>query len=182
MRSFYGKCDKCLSFGGPNRTRCEGCGRKRPYFPRSTGPAKRFWHRVEKGPGCWIWRGARRRGQYGNVAFKKRFWRAHRLSWYLTHGKIPKNKRVCHTCDNRWCVNPAHLFIATQKDNIWDMVRKGRKVGAKLTPTQVRLIYVQLKTASNSANLLAKKYGVSLPTVYRIGNGATWSAVTQDLK
>jgi hypothetical protein len=105
-------------------------------------PAERFWPKVQKaGPDdCWIWWGALRKPRktlpsntvvksaYGafNLHGAKTSVHAHRAAWIITHGKIPPGKFVCHTCDNRRCVNPAHLWLGTAKDNMQDCSQKMR--------------------------------------------------------
>lgn len=95
---------------------------------------ERFWKRVEKTPTCWLWRGASKTPQgYGVVTVDKKDQYAHRISWKAANGEMPPpGMCVCHTCDNPKCVNPDHLFLGTQKENVADMVSKGRRPAPKL--------------------------------------------------
>jgi hypothetical protein len=87
--------------------------------------AARFWAKATRG-GCWLWQGYRDRDGYGHHHYNGRRWRAHRLAWTLARGPIPGGLYVCHRCDNPPCVNPAHLELGTQKENIGDCLAKGR--------------------------------------------------------
>jgi len=97
--------------------------------------SKLFFNKVNKTNNCWNWIGAKSspknnlRGAFYNG---KKQVKAHRFSWEMHYGEIPKNILVCHKCDNTLCVNPKHLFLGTQKDNIRDCVKKGRLHGLKM--------------------------------------------------
>jgi hypothetical protein len=66
---------------------------------------------------------------YGKVGYKGKVYMAHRLAYQLKNGGIPTGAVICHKCDNPACINPEHLFVGTHKDNIQDMIQKGRRKG-----------------------------------------------------
>jgi len=88
----------------------------------------RFWFKVDKRgeDECWIWKGSSDR--YGKVSFNGDIIPSHRVSYILAYGDIKDGLEVCHKCDNGLCVNPKHLFLGTHKENMEDMVRKGRSM------------------------------------------------------
>ncbi len=98
-------------------------------MPRTALPLEtRFWSKVDKrGPDeCWPWVGTRTAG-YGILYTKGRGVRASRISWSLANGcTFPHGRIACHTCDNPGCVNPAHIWAGTPKENCHDMLAKGR--------------------------------------------------------
>src|SRR3990167_2821276 len=87
----------------------------------------RFWSKVSQTTGCWEWRGGCPTPGYGKFSLTHtKSINAHRLMWLLKFGNIPKGICVLHRCDNRWCVNPKHLFLGTKGDNARDCVSKNR--------------------------------------------------------
>jgi len=91
---------------------------------------KRFLKKVKKSnDGCWLWTGGITIWGYGQFWLSGREYGAHRISYSMHRGKIPKGKFVLHSCDVRNCVNPSHLFIGTQKQNVHDAFNKGRRWG-----------------------------------------------------
>jgi len=91
----------------------------------------RFLEKILKSDGCWQWIAASRGNGYGCMKVNRKVIDAHRLSWEIHFGKIPDGLLVCHTCDNKKCVNPAHLFLGTHSDNMQDCLKKGRLVTPK---------------------------------------------------
>jgi hypothetical protein len=89
---------------------------------------ERFWAKVKRNApdACWPWVGVILGNGYGSLTAFNKADTAHRVSWMLANGPIPTGLFVCHKCDVRSCVNPAHLFIGTAKDNTRDMIAKGR--------------------------------------------------------
>jgi hypothetical protein len=83
--------------------------------------------------GCWRFTGWKSVDGYGFVSFRAKLWRAHRLSYVLFTGLIPKGKEICHSCDNPPCINPAHLWAGTSKENHQDSVQKGRHYRGNMT-------------------------------------------------
>lgn len=90
--------------------------------------ADRFWDKVVLIPehACWEWVGYRNHDGYGRMYVDGRDVMAHRISFEINRAKIPADLLVCHRCDNPSCVNPAHLWLGTERDNTLDAVSKGR--------------------------------------------------------
>lgn len=86
-----------------------------------------FLERVETHGLCWVWTGGKTIAGYGSCYMNGEYEKAHRVSYRLNKGPIPEDMIVMHTCDNPSCVNPVHLKIGTQKDNMQDMIKKGRR-------------------------------------------------------
>jgi hypothetical protein len=163
----------------------ERCCSRRCHFTLSTAwkrspetVAARFWSNVHKGERCWIWTAAKHRYGYGACGKDYGDTRAHRAAWMLTNGPIPKGKVICHKCETKLCVNPAHLFLGTQADNMADNKAKGkshygeRAWNVKLTDALV----LEMRSLKGTATMreLAERYGVSQPTVWHVLSGRTW--------
>lgn len=154
--------------------------------------SERFWSKVgftANPDKCWLWLAARDPRGYGRFGISKneRGRLAHRCAWQLTNGEIPDGMQICHHCDNPSCVNPSHLFLGTIRDNVQDMIKKGRKVSpsmpgeknpnSKLTLEQVRFIHHRYAQGGISHEKLAEVIGVNESTIYNILNRRTWKDV-----
>lgn len=141
----------------------------------------RFMDKVSPEPnsGCWLWTASSSAQGYGHFQVNGRLCRAHRVSWELHNGKIPDGMWVLHKCDNPGCVNPDHLFLGTNVDNVADMVAKGRRAktegathwNAKLSERQIR----QIRSASGLHKEIAAAFGVSRQHISHIKSGGKWS-------
>lgn len=150
-------------------------------------PEERFWLKVCKHGECWNWLGYLNadRGGYGRIEIDGHFTYVHRYSWMLAHGPIPDGLYVCHHCDNPACVNPDHLFLGTNQDNLADMTAKGRRrygtshlVGesngmSRLTEADV-LLMRDLRRSGALQKDLAAAFGVAQMTVSRAVRGESW--------
>jgi len=94
---------------------------------------KRFQKRIQFTDTCWLWTGAVINNGYGQFRVNRKTIVAHRVAYDLYRGNIPKGKLVLHSCDNPPCVNPAHLFLGTQSDNVVDSIKKNRQWQVKKT-------------------------------------------------
>ena len=144
---------------------------------------ERFWAKIEKGDDCWLWTGATRGGGYGTFKYCGRTVSTHRYSYELFVGPIPDGLYVLHRCDVRACVNPAHLFLGTNADNLRDMVEKrrgniGQRHGmSKLTDDDVRAIRIACADGESRASV-AKRYPVHRSGIEKVVNGISWRHVT----
>jgi predicted XRE-type DNA-binding protein len=143
----------------------------------------RFWSKVGKdvSAACWSWTGSANKHGRGFFGVGGHTYLAPRIAWVLAHGVDPRPLSVLHRCDRPNCVNPSHLFLGTQQDNVDDMSAKGRRVvrrgesapNAKLTADLVVEIR-SLTEAGVRQSELARRFGVHRTTIRDAVNGRNW--------
>ena len=169
---------------------CAHCGKRFDVFPSAAKRGRKycsyachvaarqvldkdkFWSNVDKTGDCWEWVGGCSGAGYGRFCYAGKAVEAHRLSWEMHFGSIPKGKFVCHHCDNRGCVRPDHLFLGESRDNMRDMHVKARG-RAKLSPAEV----IEIRKAHQARVPLAELaalYGVGYQQICNIGTGKCW--------
>lgn len=131
---------------------------------------ERFWNKVAKRSAgeCWEWRGKLHPDGYAQFRVDGIETLVHRFSWELHYGAIPKEMCVLHRCDKPSCVNPNHLFLGTQKDNMQDASHKGRL--AKVSNGLVKNVHYLYTNSSWSMQDVADFVGISIGTVWAIVN------------
>lgn len=165
---------------------CKECVRakdraRRPASPQPTRE-ERFWSHVDCSGGassCWLWTGCV--GAWGYGSFQR--WLAHRFSYMLAHGvELTSDQCVCHSCDTPRCVNPAHLWVGTPKQNTDDCIAKGRfavgegRRSSKLTESQVSEIK-SLRASGVGRRKVAAAFNVHTATIQMIDKGRNWKHV-----
>ncbi len=132
---------------------------------------------------CWLWLAATNAAGYGRFRVSPSMELAHRVSWEVFKGPIPDGMNVCHDCDTPACVNPDHLFLGTQADNLADMTRKGRRRGgggagikngrAKLTERDV----LDIRLSEETCVALGRRYGVNHVAISRVRRRESWTHI-----
>lgn len=156
-------------------------------------PIKKIYQKVKIDliTGCHNWLGSRNKKGYGTINMfsahfpKKKIYLAHRFMWDYVNGPIPDGMYVLHTCDNRCCVNPSHLYIGTQLENMADMYVRGRANKAK-GETHFRSVLdtpqvIQIKTLIKNGlkpMAISRRLDVKRHLILDIRRGRTWSHVT----
>lgn len=140
---------------------------------------KKLDYYTDKTGDCWEWTGLLNDNGYGKIYINGKLESAHRIAWRLGRGGIKDNLHVLHKCDNRKCVNPDHLFLGTNNDNIRDKVNKNRQPHgegvycAKLNDGSV--LEIKRRVANGeSQTKLAEEYGVTQVAVGHVIGGRTW--------
>jgi hypothetical protein len=135
------------------------------------------WFDVDPQSGCWLWKRSKHWKGYGLVSLKSKTLRAHRLAYAFHVGPIPEGEHVLHSCDVRNCVNPLHLFVGTNQDNVSDKIAKGRN-GRKLSVEQVRQIRRDRVELGLSSAKLGKAYSVSTRAIQKILSRENWARLS----
>lgn len=136
---------------------------------------ERFWSKVTKTSTCWLWVGGVAHNGYGRFWVHSTTICASRVSWELHYGPIPEGLLVCHKCDNKACVNPLHLFLGSQKQNMEDCISKGRTAKGirngkgKLTDEQI----IAIRRSGLSKRELSRLYPVHYSTIWAIKSNIT---------
>jgi len=147
---------------------------------------KRFWSKVLKltENECWEWQAAVYKNGYGKFGVGNKIKLAHRVAYELAFGNLDDSSLVCHSCDNRACCNPKHLFLGTCQSNTDDKCNKGRqsigeKIGtSKLSNEQVLSIFSDTRKHRE----IAIDFGVARTTVTLIKLGKTWQHITKGVQ
>ena len=152
---------------------------------------ERFWEKVaiQRAEDCWLWMANKNNKGYGmfglgSAVLGKGL--AHRTSYELAFGKIPKGSWVLHRCDNPACVNPRHLFLGTPKDNVADMDAKGRRVlsgfkgeqigTSKFTAAEITAMR-QAYVAGEKAAHIADRFGMKRSAISDVLGGRSWKHI-----
>lgn len=161
-------------------TRCRDC-----YAAERADVRASFEASVTRGPddACWEWTGAHKSEGYGLIASGGRQVRAHRVSWEIHFGPIPAGMFVCHRCDNPPCVNPAHLFLGSPRDNVLDMHAKGRarpappfgEAASNVRATEASVLRMRaLRAGGMTYPAIAAEVGYSVALVSQVCKRRTW--------
>jgi hypothetical protein len=161
--------------------RCKKCAGKE----RRSHLSERFWNKVVKTDGCWIWTGSLNTCGYGIIGVDRKTIHSHRIAWELINGTIPNRMSILHHCDRPPCVNPSHLFLGTQQDNIKDMLLKNRGKGgvgvrnckARLSENDVREIRKRHIRKYGNLVILAKEFNVDPCTILDIIKRRSWKHI-----
>lgn len=187
---FIRKCENCEEYFIPVFTKirekqlAKFCSRDCSGAQKKKDLAERFWAKVDKSGDCWIWQGGADQNGYGYIYDEKRRKnaKAHRVSYEIANRfskPIPPKLLVCHKCDNPPCVRPDHLFLGTNKNNMEDMVAKGRqnkgeKNGqAKVTAADV-IEMKRLRKLGATYKELGDMFGLEQRTASMAVRGVNW--------
>lgn len=141
-----------------------------------------FLKRIHKTESCWEWIGTITSHGYGHFKRNGKLYRAHRLSFALFNGTIPAGVLVCHSCDNRKCVNPDHLWLGSNQDNSIDMSMKGRGVGNRIKHhsgddnVNTKLTKDKITAIKNLSSSLSQR---AIARIFNVSQASVWNAVNK---
>lgn len=174
------RCAKRFSVRASHAHRYINCSRA-----CASNTTANFWEQVDKTSECWVWTGNKCRDGYGKIKVRSKTVRAHRFSWELHFGPVPNGKFVLHNCpsgDNPSCVNPGHLWLGTNQDNVDDMFAKnrqnkakGEKHGLQKYSTEVIQEALRRRKAGEKICRIAESLGISASHMSGICRGRYWS-------
>lgn len=153
--------------------RCDPCNR---LFKSKKSIKERFFDNAIKSDGCWKWNGAMFPNGYGSLFYKGRNLLSHKVSYEIHNGEIPAGKIICHQCDNKWCCNPAHLFIDGYRGNAVDAIKKGLKFG-RVALSSNEIIEIRNLSKEKTTQVIADEYHVSRSTIQSILSKKTWTFI-----
>lgn len=142
---------------------------------------ERFFEKVKKTRTCWLWTASLNSNGYGQINLNPGTGKAHRVSWEIHVGKIPKGIGVLHKCNNPICVNPYHLYLGTQADNVRDMFESGRNPNLKGSRsgrskiTEKQAIYI--RNSKKRVRDLAIQFKLDRSTICNIKSKKIWSHI-----
>lgn len=163
-----------LGFCTKHYQRYKKTGSTNPQRCADGTPEERFWRFVDKKEKnqCWNWTGVKGSGERGRLKINYKFITAYRFSYELHKGEIPDGLFVLHSCDNPSCVNPDHLFVGTQKDNLDDREAKNRRLTWAVNDSPCKKITDEVVVEIRSLNIthseISKKFGISQSLVSMI--------------
>lgn len=160
-------------------------------FVKKRSVEDKFWEKVDKSSGlgpsgnCWEWTRCKTRKEcgYGVITHNRKRILVHRFSYEIHKGSIPEGLKACHRCDNSICVNPDHIFLGTQVDNIRDMKNKGRQnkgiyhAKSKLSDGKVRFIRNLHATKTWNYSQIARMFRISPSQIRNVINKIDWKHV-----
>lgn len=134
---------------------------------------------IDPESGCWMWKGYRKTksAQYGWFWFNGKYEYAHRMAWRIFRGEIPKGLFVCHHCDTPGCVNPEHLFIGSQLDNMRDASNKNRFIGTRRRRIFSESEIFAIRKGPGTYEELSERYHVNKQTIWRIKKGKIYKEI-----
>lgn len=144
---------------------------------------ERFLIYTKQGPGCWEWVGHKDPNGYGRLNIGGKPILAHRISYMLQYGDVPDEMDVLHKCDTPKCVNPEHLFLGTQADNVRDMHEKGRALKRGLKGTEHNLAKLDeaavraIRASTEPDGKVAAAFGIARTTVSDIRKRRSWAHI-----